>query len=228
MRQSSSIVLTLAILMIAGSASASLDRSGTWIPTASPPPAAPASVLALINDGSFELGPPPASAWTEVNSSTCERIGDWSVVWYVSSYHGYNDYWAGGYCDDGSGNVPITSSVSQAILVPAGMTLLSFYYVALRPDPDDNPPDGDRAYVAVNGAPVWTLPLVQASNTYPDWTGPVTVDLSAYAGQTIALTCGGVSVGNVTGNLRFDYIELLPGTVPVETATWGALKALYR
>jgi hypothetical protein len=227
MRLRSSIALALAVLAIAGSASASLDRSGTWVPTASPEPGAP-DVLTLINDGSFELGPPPASAWTEANSSTCERIGDWSVIWYVSSYHGYIDYWAGGYCDEGAGNVPITSSVTQTILVPAGMTELSFYYVALRPDPDDNPPDGDRAYVAVNGVPVWTLPLVQAANTYPDWTGPVAVDLAAYSGQNVALTFGGVSVGSVTGNLRFDYIELRPGTVPVDGSTWGALKALYR
>lgn len=75
---------------------------------------------------------------------------------------------------------------------------------------------------------MWTLPLVQASNTYPDWTGPVTVDLSAYAGQSIALTCGGISVGTVTGNARLDFIELVPGMVPVGGATWGALKALHR
>lgn len=35
---------------------------------------------ALINDGSFEYGPPPGSAWTETSSTACEWIGDWRVA----------------------------------------------------------------------------------------------------------------------------------------------------
>jgi hypothetical protein len=218
MTRTTCICLILAAGLVAGGApAASLDRAGTWTSAGSTEPAAALRAPTLINDGSFELGPPPASAWTELNDSDCERIGVWSGEWYVSALDGDNDFWAGGYCtDSGSGeNVPINASVTQTVLVPSGSTTLSFYYIAFRPDSDDDPPDGDRAYVAVNGTETWTLPLIQNNNTYPSWTGPITVDLSAYAGQSISLTFGGVGVGTSTGNARFDLIELI---APPETA----------
>jgi hypothetical protein len=219
----------LAVLMASGAAAATLDRSGSWTPPKFQPPLLPTNLGdALINDGSFELGPPPASAWTEVANPTCGRIGDFTSVWYVSAYDGTNDYWAGGYCDGGSGNVPLTSSVTQTITIPTATPQLSFHYIAFRPDADDAAPDGDHAYVAANGAEVWTLPLVRASDTYPEWSEAITVDLSAYADQSIALTFGGISEGGLTGNIRFDFIELTAGPAIVETATWGAVKALYR
>ena len=125
----------------------SLSISGGALPPAGPihvsPPQNPD---ALINDGSFENGPPPASAWTEVTSVSCEWIGDWSAAWGVPAHDGSIDFWAGGYC----GGVPATSSVSQAgIAVPATDNDLHFWYNAYRPDPDDG--DNDRAYVNVNG-----------------------------------------------------------------------------
>lgn len=207
----------------------SLDREGTWVPSASHAPIQPANTLALINDGSFELGPPPASAWTETSGPACERIGDWSGQWYVSAYDGTNDYWAGGYCDDGTGaTAPVTSSVTQDMAVVPGNAMLTFYYVALRPDLDDVPPDGDHAYAAVNGTEVWSLPLTQASNTYPSWAGPVSIDLSAYAGQTIALSFGGVGVGTATGNARIDLIEFTTSPTPARNDSWGSVKFLYR
>jgi len=216
----------LEFLVVTGSTAASLDRAGIWTPTKLQPPPVTVGIGSLINDGSFEQGPPPASAWTETNDSTCERIGNFSSVWYVSAYHGDNDYWAGGYCNNGSANVPIISSVAQTLIIPADTPQLSFYYISFRPDADDAPQDGDHAYVAVNGTEVWSLPLVQANNTYPNWSELITVDLSAYATQSISLSFGGFAEGNFTGNLRFDYIELT-AVAPVETATWGRLKALF-
>ena len=184
----------------------------------------------LINDGSFELGPPPASAWTETVSEDCERIGDFSSSWYVSSWDGYSDYWACGYCaDDTTGqDVPVTSAVSQLIAVPADSTYLEFYYVSYRPDADDEPADGDHVYVAVDGTEVWALPLIQSNDTYPNWEGPVRIDLHAYAGQTVTLSVGGVSVGSVTGNARFDSFSFSGGPTPVLEETWGGIKARFR
>jgi hypothetical protein len=226
------LILTAGLLMTASVAgAASIDRAGMWVSPVFYDVGPIAGTRALINDGSFEQGPPPASAWTEVNDTWCERIGDFSGYWYVSAFDGTYDFWAGGYCmDDSTGiNTAVTASVAQDVPVPAGNATLSFYYIAFRPDPDDDPVDGDRAYVAVNGVEVWTLPFVQASNTYPNWVGPITVDLCAYEGQTIALSFGGVSVGEVTGNARFDYIEFIPsGPSPAGSPTWGLLKALYR
>jgi uncharacterized repeat protein (TIGR01451 family) len=164
------------------------------------------NLLALINDGSFENGPPPGSAWTEVSDQPCEWIGDWSSVWGVAAFDGIYDYWAGGYC----GGIPTTSHVSQAISVPAGNPTLSFWYLAYRPDPDDANPD--YAYISVDGTNVWTLDLIQANNSYPNWVN-VTLDLSAYAGQDVTLAFGAVSAGSNTGNIRFDYIEWLVSAV---------------
>jgi hypothetical protein len=232
MNRTTRIAMTIAAaLFVAGiAAGASLDRAGVW--TGQPParpdgPTAPSR--ALINDGGFEQGPPPASAWTEVVVGSCEWIGDNSGAWYVSAYEGTNDVWLGGYCDDGAGGYgPATTTVTQDVSVPAGATTLAFHYIALRLDADDEPADGDRAYVAVDGAEVWTLPFVSADNTYPDWTGPVEIDLGAWAGQTVSLTFGGVGVGDATGNIRFDAIEFVAGSTPAELASWGALKSMYR
>jgi hypothetical protein len=230
-RTSCLALLATATLVVAGTASAaSLDRAGTWRGTGTSIPSQHTGTRTLINDGSFELGPPPASAWIEVTDQTCEWIGDFSGAWYVSSWDGYFDFWAGGYCvDPGSGeNVPTNTTVTQTVLVPPGDTTLSFYYVSFRPDADDDPPDGDRVFAAVNGGEVWALPFIQANNTYPSWVGPVTVDLGAFAGQNIALTFGGVSVGLATGNARIDYIEFIPGAVPTQVTSWGSVKALYK
>jgi hypothetical protein len=230
-------LILLAALVLGGAAlestasDATLDRDGTWIPDAVLQPlGGPADSRTLINDGSFELGPPPASAWTEENNSSCERIGDFSGEWYVSAYDGVFDYWAGGYCvNDTSGMPePVISSVTQVVTVPADETTLSFYYIAFRPDPDDDPPDGDRAYVSVDGVEVWTLDFIRANNTYPFWEGPVTVDLSPFAGQSISLCFGGIPVGEVTGNARFDYIEFIEGQTPTMSTTWGEVKSVYR
>ena len=116
------------------------------------------------------------------------------------------DFWAGGYCD----GTPATSSVSQAgIAVPATDNDLHFWYMSYRPDPDDG--DNDRAYVNVNGTPVWTLALIQANNTFPNWV-EVVLPMGAYAGQNVTLEFGAISEGASTGNIRYDYISF--GTPP--------------
>lgn len=217
--------------LVAGSVgAASLDRNGNWTPSVFYQHNGPGGSRGMINDGSFEQGPPPASAWTEVsNSPNCEWIGDFSGAWYVSAWHGYMDYWAGGYCIDDMGqSFPVTSSVTQTVHVPSDSTGLTFYYVSFRPDADDNPPDGDHVYVAVNGVEIWTMDLTRANDTYPYWTGPIHLDLGAYGGQDISLSFGGISVGEATGNVRFDYIEWVPGPTPVESSSWGTIRALYR
>lgn len=216
MKSAAYLLSALAVLaLIAGSAEAvSLDRAGTWIPSVFNQSDGPRGTRGLINDGSFEQGPPPASAWTEVsNSPNCEWIGDFAEQWYISAWHGFMEYWAGGYCTDDQ-EVPftVTSSVTQTIHVPEDSTALSFYYVSLRLDPDDTPPDGDHAYVAVNGLEVWTMDLIQANDTYPLWTGPIKLNLSPYGGQDISLSFGGISEGEITGNILFDYIEWITVT----------------
>lgn len=204
----------LALLALASAASAKVDQtppvqnrlslSGEPLASSAPirvgPPRAPE---VLINDGSFENGPPPTSAWTETTNSACEWIGDWSGVWGVGAYDGSLDFWAGGYC----GGVSTTSSVSQAgIPVPATDNNLHFWYMSYRPDPDDPAPD-DTATVRVNGTPVWSLQLTQANDTFPNWVEAV-VSLAAYAGQNVTLQFEAVSTGASTGNIRYDFIQI--------------------
>lgn len=232
MKLAASLAAALGILALAAASAGAawLDRNGTWTPTQFHSAPGPDGTRTLINDGSFEQGPPPASAWTEVsNSPNCEWIGDWASTWYLSSWDGYFDYWAGGYCFDDLGQIfPVTSSVSQAVTVPVDASTLSFFYAAYRVDADDNPPDGDRVYVAVNGVEVWSMEMIQANNSYPSWVGPILVNLGDYGGQDVTLAFGGVSVGDVTGNVRFDYIEFVQGPTAVPSSDWGAIKALYR
>lgn len=180
----------------------SLSRAGAALPAHPVIVTRPAaSPNALVNDGSFENGPPPGSAWTEVTNSTCEWIGDWSGVWGVGAYDGTQDFWAGGYCS----GVSTTSSVSQAsIAVPATDNNLHFHYMMYRPDPDDPTPD-DYVYLKVNGTTVWQMDMTQANDTYPNWAEAV-VPLAAYASTNVTLEFGAVSTGASTGNVRYDYI----------------------
>lgn len=232
MKPAACLVLVIGILtLVAGPAGAAwLDRNGTWAPSEFHQASGPEGTRTLINDGSFEQGPPPASAWTEVsNSPYCEWIGDFASTWYVSSWDGYFDYWAGGYCFDDLGQMfPVTSSVTQVVPVPVDASALSFFYVSFRPDVDDDPADGDHVYVAVNGVEVWSMEMIRANDTYPSWVGPILVDLRDYAGQDVSLTFGGISAGDMTGNVRFDYIEFTEGPTAVQSSGWGSIKALYR
>jgi len=224
-------VLAVALLMtvsLGAVAELSLDREGLWRPEGFHQSEGASGDRALINDGSFELGPPPASAWTESSTPPCEWIGIFSGSWYVSAYDGEYDYWAGGYClDVDSGlNIPASSSVAQTVTVAPGGSDLSFHYIAFRPDADDVPQDIDHAYIAVNGEEIWTLDFLRANNTYPFWTGPETISLADWAGQEIELGFGCVAEGNVTGNVRFDYIELTDQT-SAETSSWSMLKERF-
>ena len=151
---------------------------------------------ALINDGDFENA---TSAWTEVDNTGCTPwIGDWFSIVGIVAYHGSQYFWAGGYCGAANSN-----SATQSILIPTGSPILSFYYRAARTDADDT--TNGSAYVKVNGTQVWSLSMVQANNT-TSWV-KVTVDLSAYAGQTVSLALGADNVGTGIGNVFFDYLE---------------------
>jgi hypothetical protein len=192
-----------------------------WRPPAQfryiPQPIHPTS---LVNDGGFENGPPPGSAWTEGTTTVCEWITDPTSVFGIPAYEGTYVFWAGGYCPLGVANI---DSVSQMVSLPAGTSLLSFWIYADRGDPDDD--DLDVAYVAINGTYVWQR-LISTANNTGVWVNQ-NVDVSSYAGQTVELRLGGRGVG-LTGNVLFDAIETLLGPTKTRTSTWGAIKTIYR
>ncbi|NOX61435.1 MAG: hypothetical protein GXP42_05750 [Chloroflexi bacterium] len=162
--------------------------------------------LGLVNDGSFENGPPPASSWIEETNTTCEWIGNYEQAWDgLAAYHGSMDFWGGGYCVVNDVWNPASTSVRQMAIVPFSDPTLYFRFLTYRPDAQDSLPDW--AYVDINGNRVWTLYLVQANDTYPNWR-LATVDLSDYAGQQVELKIGVESNGDLTGNIRIDFVEL--------------------
>ncbi len=168
------------------------------------------SDCALVNDGSFESGPPPASAWTEWIDTGCESIMDPGGPWGIPADDGTYAFWAGGYCGS-----PNTGYVEQRISIPTDATLLKFKTVFYRVDADD-PPDNDQFIVSIDGIPVFSRDMITASNTFPNWVRQE-VDISAYAGQTVNLRFEGVSKGSSTGNVLVEHIEtcsLDPGEKP--------------
>jgi subtilisin family serine protease len=177
-----------------------------------------AEVCTLINDGSFENGPPTASEWEEWTNQPWEWIVDvGSSDWAIPAFDGSYAFWAAGYYEDVSKiRHPNSNYVQQeSISIPANATDLKFYAVFYRPDADDSSVD-DYFYVKINDIIVYTKELIQANDTYPNWV-EVSVDISAYAGQTVTLRFEGVSTGtgplpdgdgNLTGNALVDYIRL--------------------
>lgn len=214
MRVTARLVLLAAVaisIAAALAAPAAADQSPTadrnWKPSGqirSQPEPLVSSTLELINDGSFENGPPPASAWAETTTTVCEWIVDPSGVFGVPAYDGTYAFWAGGYCPLG---VPNTDWVTQQVLVPAPLpadaTNLSFWYLCSRLDPDDE--NLDVAHISINGTDIWTLEMTMANDTGSQWVNEQ-VDISAYAGQSVALELGGTGVG-FAGNLLFDYLQ---------------------
>lgn len=169
----------------------------------------------LINDGSFENGPPAASAWTEwKDPAGTSRIVDPSSEWSVSvdSYDGTYSWWGGGYTG-AQNDIPVSNYVEQEITIPDDATQLRFYMISHRPDPDD-PTPADFFYVSINSTTtLFTLELVQANDSpgCPDaceWEEK-TVDISDYAGQTVTLRFEVQSdSSDDTGNVLVDYIRV--------------------
>lgn len=166
----------------------------------------------LINDGSFENGPPAASAWTEWrNPAGTSRIvdpGDYVSCSGVTvySHDGTYSWWGGGYTG-AQNDIPVSNYVEQEITIPDDATQLRFYTVFYRPDPDDLSPE-DIFFVTISGNTVFERNMIQANDSCPDWEEQ-SVDISTYAGQTVTLRFeaqSGVSVD--TGNVLVDYIRV--------------------
>jgi len=158
-----------------------------------------------IRDFSFEQGPPPASGWTLTANNTCGKIGNHSSAWGINAaHHGVNSYWAAGYCS----GAPSTDSVTQTITVPTGSgnQTLTFWLLSYRPSVDDPAPD-DMFRVLINNTVIYSRNMTRANDTFPNWI-QVSLNLAAYAGNTVQLRFTGISVGSLTGNVLVDEIRL--------------------
>jgi hypothetical protein len=94
---------------------------------------------------------------------------------------------------------------SQQVTVPAGeRVILALQTNFYRPDLDD-PTAPDFFLVRANNTIIGGRPLVQASDTYPNW-APFYANLSSFAGQTINLQLIAFSQGDLTGNVLMDQV----------------------
>jgi uncharacterized repeat protein (TIGR01451 family) len=151
-------------------------------------------------DGSFENGPPPASAWTEWANNSCEWIVDASTAWGIPSYDGSFAYWGGGYC----GLDASTDYVEQEVSL-TGSCQLSFAANYYRPDPDDA--SLDQLYIDIDGSEVWAKDLIIANDTYPNWTVEGPIALGTFDGESVMLRIG-VDSFDSTGNVLVDDVVI--------------------
>jgi Zn-dependent metalloprotease len=159
----------------------------------------PPSGSNLLRNPGFELGDTLWSATTNV-------IGQWGSA--QPAHSGTWSAWLGGY------PWANTDSISQLITIPASSSATLSYYVHI--DTDETP---DAAYdtltVRAGSTPVQTLSNLNAANGYQ----LKTVNLSAYAGQTIALSFSGVEDAGVATSFVIDDTSV---TTPPSATVPGA------
>ena len=168
------------------------DQSGlvapVFLPVAMVIPYVPPT-LPILN-GDFEQG---TTAWTEtsahgwpiiVNSDEVEDLPTHSGIWIA---------WLAG--DDNE-----TSTIEQTVTVPADRPFLTYYHGIASEDACGY----DFGRVLIDGAVVEQYTLCRNNNT-PDWAYRV-VNLSAYAGQTVALQFRATTDGSLNSNLLIDDV----------------------
>jgi hypothetical protein len=160
--------------------------------------------LASLSNGSFESG--PGGSWTEHSSQTLGRslIVNSTTTALPDSVtpHGGNWIaWLGGVNDESGGDGYI-AYISQTVDIPASHPVLSFWEWI---DSEDFC-GWDYGSVLVNDAEVTTFDLCEDNNT-GGWVES-TLDLSAYAGQTVDLEFLVTTDDSFISNLFVDDVTL--------------------
>jgi hypothetical protein len=148
------------------------------------PPALP-----LLN-GDFEAG---AANWTQSSSHNWPLIVNSDQVEDLPTHSGIWIAWLGG--DDNE-----TATIEQVVTVPPDRPFLTYYYGIASQDACGY----DFGRVLVDGAVVEQYTLCRSNNT-PDWAYRV-VNLSAYAGRTVALQFRATTDGSLNSNLLIDDV----------------------
>ena len=148
------------------------------------PPAIP-----LLN-GDFEQG---ATGWTEASLRGWRVIVNGNEVKGLPTHSGVWSAWMGGDNNE-------ISVIEQAVTVPADRPFLTYYRGIASQDSCGH----DFGGVLVDGAVVNVYDLCASNNT-PNWVRHV-VDLSSYAGQTVALQIRAETNGSLNSNLFVDDV----------------------
>jgi hypothetical protein len=133
------------------------------------------SPLPAIQNGDFELG--DNGDWTVYSSAEYSVIQEDELPPWLDPHSGSWLAWMGGVPDE-------DSRISQGVILPAGGPVYLRYYYQV--DSNKSMCYADWMRFQVGATQLASLGLCDSTNT-PSWM-PGTVDLSAYAGQTITIT----------------------------------------
>ncbi len=155
--------------------------------TVSPPPTNP------IQNGDFEQG---AVIWTQYSTHGWPLIINTGFPGSVTPHSGSWAVWLGGDYDD-------ISYIAQTVTIPSGSTVLSFYYWIASQDYCGY----DFGGVIINGTTVVDqFDLCTSTNT-GGWVRR-TVNLAAYAGQTVQIQIRAETDSSFNSNLFVDDVAL--------------------
>lgn len=144
----------------------------------------------IANPG-FEEG--PGIRWTEESSGGFDLILNAAGLVPIVPRSGAWAAWLGGADDE-------VSSVRQTVTVPAGASRLSYWVWITSEEPGCN---ADLATVTVNGAQIAENYALCATTATTGWVER-TIDLAAFAGQSILLQVGTATDGSISSNLFLD------------------------
>ncbi len=148
-------------------------------------------VPVFIVNGDFEQG---ATGWTQYSSHNWRLIVSFNEPGMVSPHSGNLAVWLGGEVND-------VSYIQQQVIVPASHPYLAYYrWIA-----SEDVCGFDRASVRVNGDAVSSYDLCQTNNT-GGWVLH-SVNLGAYAGQSVALQFRVETDESLNSNLFIDDVE---------------------
>lgn len=147
--------------------------------------------VAGIANGGFENG--QDGSWEEYSAHGWDIIVDTSILLPTPPHSGSWAAWLGGDFDD-------VSYISQSVTIPAEAPTLSFWnWIA-----SEGTCGCDFGWVKINDTTVQTIDLCGDNNT-SGWVNR-TVDLSAYAGQTVTLQIRVETDGSLNSNYYIDDV----------------------
>ncbi len=149
------------------------------------------STCSDVPNGGFESG---QTVWTEYSSGGWDLIINSGFPGTVIPHSGSWAVWLGGDYDD-------TSYIQQQVTVSSSCPYLTFYHWIASADSCDY----DYGYTRINGTTVDTVDLCSSNNT--DGWVQKSINLSAYAGQTVTLQIRTETNGSLNSNWFIDDVS---------------------
>lgn len=181
----------------------------TATPTRTPTATATTGGVPSVINGSFESG--SGVGWTIGSTNAFPIIRNSGLP--ITARSGSWIAWLGGGHDE-------TSVISQTVTLPASPALyLTFYYQLLS---EESGCIWDLGYVYVNAALQATAELC-ISNNVTSW-APHSIDLSAFAGQTVTLSFWAVTDGSLLSSFFVDDVALATAPIQLQAGAESAFQ----